>query len=52
MAVCQGRDELYIKRCGTSQSFIDHFYDKLMHLKLPKHITNPYLQNKYEEGKK
>jgi len=41
-----------MSRGGKSASFIDHIYDKLLHLKAPKFINNPYILNKYESGKK
>ena len=40
-----------MKRGGKSISFIDHIYDKLLHLELPKYITNSYLNLHYEKGK-
>lgn len=33
---------------GYSKSVVDHFFDKLIHIKLPKQITNPYLINLYQ----
>ena len=37
---------------GVSESTVDHFFDKLIHIALPSQITNPYLINLYLEKKK
>jgi hypothetical protein len=37
--VIKGRDALYIKKGGHSDSFIDHFYDKLLHIDCHPHLS-------------
>ncbi len=35
-------------RTGESLSIIDHFYDKLVHIKLPREVNNSFLVQLYE----
>ena len=44
----KGRDIQYMKT-GFSISVIDHFFDKLIHIGLPKEITNPFMRNLYQK---
>lgn len=34
-------------KTGFSKSVVDHFFDKLIHIKLPPEITNKFLINLY-----
>jgi hypothetical protein len=31
-----GRDKIYMEKGGKSESVIDHMFDKILHIKLPK----------------
>ena len=42
LEISKGRDKEYMKT-GSSRSVIDHFFDKLIHIALPKEIDNPFV---------
>jgi hypothetical protein len=44
----KGRDIEYMKT-GYSRTVVDHFFDKLIHISLPKEIENPFLRQFYLE---
>lgn len=46
-----GRDIEYMKE-GKSKSLVDHFFDKLVHIALPKEINNPFLESFYQTKQK
>ena len=51
LTMSEGRDREYMRN-GISESTVDHFFDKLIHIALPNQITNPFLVNLYLEKKR
>ncbi len=42
-----GRDKAYMERGGRSATVVDHFFDKLFHIRLPAQLANPELLRLY-----
>ena len=49
--MAKGRDIEYMKT-GFSISLVDHFFDKLIHIELPKEINQGFLKDFYWKKKK
>ena len=50
--IAEGRLQKYMDRGGTSESMIDHYYDKLLHIARPPReiVRNPYLERMAESS--
>ena len=51
ITVSKGRDAIYMKE-GFSKSTIDHFFDKLIHITLPKEMDHGFIKDFYMKKQK